>query len=229
MNRLLPYLILLIVASAITGCGGDTKYVHFESSQPENVRAKKSFKKKIKATYTNYNNANDQLVISDKLIINLISYKFKMHRNEIELDSSISIDINNDDQLIRLLEKEFGWTATLAGDTITSFFQSSDTLFNLSVKHVLKRFKGSYFLNYKLAESDWRVKKMDLKKDSLFIGEITPSDTLLQYKFITKIEELNESDSTKTIEYIAKPSKREFKKLMKPNSFEKTKFYLKNK
>lgn len=225
MNRLLTYLILLIVAA---GCGGDYRYVKFETSQPEDVNAKKSFKKNIQATYINCNDTNDQLVISDKLILNIISFKFKMHRNEIELDSSISIDLNNDDQLIKVLKEEVGWTSTIIGDTVTSFFQSSDTLFRLSNEHILKRLKGSYFLNYKLAESNWRVKRMDLKKDTLLIGEITPSDTLLQFDFISKTEELNEADSTKKVEYIAKPSKREFKKLLKPNSFEKTKCYYKN-
>ena len=46
------------------------------------------------------------------------------------------------------------------------------------------------------------------------------------YAFVErKTEELNETNSTRTIEYITKPSKREFKKLLKENSFKASKCY----
>ena len=224
MRKLLIILGTILIVT--TGCG-DTEYVRFEESQPINVNPKKAFKKNIQATYTNCNDTNDQLVISNKHILNLQIFKLKTHRNDIEFDSTVVIDVQNNTHLIEVLEQE-GWSITIIGDTIFGSAQHSDTLFQLSNKNVLKRLKGSYFLNYKLGESNWRVKRMNLENDSLFIGEITPSDTLLKYEFITKTEEIDKVDSTKTIKYIARPSKREFKKLLKPNSFKETKCYKRN-
>jgi hypothetical protein len=227
VRKLFIILSVFIVASAVVGCGDDYRYVKFETSQPENVTPKKAFKKNVQATYTNCYNTNEQLVITDKLIFNTQIIKIKTHRNDFEFDSTVVIDVQNNTQLIEMLEQN-GWSVTVTGDTVLSSIQVNDTVFKISQSNVLKRLKGSYFLNYKKAESNWDVKRMDFKKDTLFVGEITPSDTLLQYDFISKIEELDETDSTKTIEYIANPSKREFKKLLKPNSFRKTKCYYKN-
>jgi hypothetical protein len=220
-------LILVILISAF-GCGGDIKYVRFESPQPENVNSKKTFQKKIRSTYTNCYNPNEQLIITGKHVVTKQIWKLKAHRNDLDIDSSnVVVDIHNDTQIIEALEKE-GLSVLIKDDTIYSSILLIDTLFYISEKNVLRKLKGSYFLNTKIEGSFWKVRRMELKKDSLFIGTITPSDTLLQFDFISKSEEIQEEDSVRIIEYLIKPSKRQFKKLLKPNSFEKTKCYYKS-
>lgn len=102
-----------------------------------------------------------------------------------------------------------------------------DTIFQISENGVLKKFKGSSFLNFKKDESFWNVRQLNLIKDTLLIGQISPSDTLLRFDFASKTEDFDESDSTTTTEYLINPSKREFKKLMKSNSFDKCECYYK--
>jgi hypothetical protein len=225
MKKLLTILIVLFTT---LGCGGDIQYVRFESPQPENVKSKKSFQKKVRSTYTNCYDPNDHLVITDKLVFTSQLWKLSYHRNDFDIDSSKVIDIQNDSQIIEALEKE-GLSVLIIGDTVYSSILLTDTLFHISEGQVLRKLKGSYFLNTKIDESFWEVQRMDLKKDSLFIGIITPSDTLLRFDFITKSEEIQEEDSVKIVEYLIKPSKKQFKKLLKPSSFEKTQCYCKNK
>jgi hypothetical protein len=115
------------------------------------------------------------------------------------------------------------------GDTINASQTYIDTIFQISENQILKKFKGSYFLNFKENENFWNVSRLDINKDILLIGQITPSDTLLRFDFVVKNEEFNKSDSTTTTEYSINPSKKEFKKLMKSNSFKESECYFKKK
>ena len=124
-----------------------------------------------------------------------------------------------------------GGIATIENDTIVYFEKYTDTLFSISKDNILKKSKGSYYLNFKISDIYWRVKKLNLKKDTLLIGEITTGDTLLRFDYARKIEEVSaRTDSgaiTKPREYILTPSKREFKKLVRSDAFETTEKYIK--
>jgi len=207
---------------------GDYEYVRFETAQPEGVKESKFFNKKVKGEYINCSNSGDKLIISDELILNSRTFKFKNHRNDLGFDSTIIIDRNIDEELSNLFISE-GYEVEINGDTINASQTDIDTVFRISENQVLKKFKGSYFLNFKEDESFWNVSRLNLTKDTLLIGQISASDTLLRFDFVSKAEEFDDSDSTTITEYSINPSKKEFKKLMKPNSFEKCECYYKKK
>lgn len=203
---------------------GDYEYVRFETSQPDGTKESKSFSRKTKGEYISCSNPDDKLIVSDNLILNSRTFKFKSHRNDLEFDSTIIVDRDVDEELSQLFIRE-GYDIEIIGDTINASQINIDTVFQISDNQVLKKFKGSYFLNFKEDESFWNVSRLNLTKDTLLIGQISPSDTLLRFDFVDKHEEFNESDSTTTTEYSINPSKKEFKKLVKPNSFDKCKCY----
>jgi hypothetical protein len=217
----------LILSICLISCA-DYEYVRFETSQPDGVNESKSFNRKIKGEYINCTNSEDKLTITNNMILNSLTLNFKTHRNEIEFDSTLTINRNNDDELRELFVSE-GYKVEINGDTIYAVHTEIDTVFLISQNQVLKEFKGSYFLNFKRDENYWEVNRLNLTKDTLLIGQISPSDTLLRFDFVSKTEEFNDSDSTKTTEYSINPSKKEFKKLMKSNSFEECLCYYKTK
>jgi len=219
------YLLLIIL---ISSCGGDYEYVRFETAQPDGVKESKSFNRKMTGEYIHCSNSDDKLIISDDLIINLRTFKLKSHKNDLEFDSSISINRNNDNELTKLFKAE-GYEIEIIGDTINAYQENIDTIFMISENQILRKFKESYFLNYKLDEKFWMVSRLNLKKDTLLIGQISPSDTLLRFNFVVMNKEFNETDSTTTTEYSMSPSKKEFKKLMTPNSFDYCECYYKKK
>ena len=223
MKKTLYILLLIFFVSC-----GDYEYVRFETAQPNGVKESESFSRKVKGEYINCTNSDDKLIISDKLILNSRTFKFKSHRNDLEFDSTITVNRNIDDELRKLFISE-GYEIEINGDTINASQIDIDTVFQISENQVLKKFKGSYFLNFKNDESFWNVSRLNLNKDTLLIGQISPSDTLLRFDFVVKNEEFNDSDSTTTTEYSINPSKREFKKLMKPNSFGECECYYKKK
>jgi len=94
----------------------------------------------------------------------------------------------------------------------------------LSEFFILKKWKGSYFINVKDNDEDyWSVIFITKNKEKkMAIGMLSFSDNNLD-----KIEELGEITKIKTIksedgsvkDYIIKPSKRQLKKIIKSSSF----------
>ena len=120
-----------------------------------------------------------------------------------------------------------GGMASVIDDSIFVNFSQIDTMFQISENQVLKKMKGGYFLNYEKNELDWRVKRIEMKNDTLFIGEISPTDSLLRYDFIEKDTTYNKYDSSSYINFATRPSRKELKKLVNDNTFQKTKCYCK--
>ena len=218
----------ILVLALFTSCSGDSKYVRFETTQPDGVKESKSFNRKVKGEYVNCSDSGDILIISNNLILNARTFKLKSHRKDLKLDSVNTIDRNVNDELTKLYKSE-GYDIDIIGDTISTSRLDIDTVFHISESEVLKKFKGSYFLNFKEDESFWNVGRLSLNKDTLRFGLVAPSDTLLRFDFVVKKVEFDESDSTTTTEYTINPSKKEFKQLIKPNSFEVSACYCKKK
>ena len=226
MKNLLKILIAIFILS---GCDGDSNIVRFKTSQPDGSKSLSFFSNKLKGVYVNCDNPNDEIVINDNQIINTITYKFKIHKDDLNFDSTNTIDIQNNDELINFFEKD-GFNIQIVSDTIfaVAIDIGIDTIFKLSNNnHILKKYKGSYFLNFKKDENNWAVKRIDIKKDYLFISQIPATDSLLKFDFVAKFEEVNDIENTTKTEYLITSNKKEFKKLIKSNSFEQTECYKK--
>ena len=217
----------ILILTLLVSCG-DYEYVRFETAQPDGVNESESFNRKVKGKYINCSNPDDIITITNNLILNSRTFKFKSHRADLDFDSTININRSIDEELTNLFTSE-GYKIEISGDTINASQTNIDTIFWISENQVLKKFKGSYFLNFKRDENFWDVSRLNLSKDTLLIGQISPSDTLLRFDFVAKTENFDASDSTTTTEYSINPSKRQFKKLMKPNSFDECECYYKKK
>lgn len=221
----MKHLIYSIFAILLISC--DSEVVTFKTPQPEHAKPSNGFNRKIRGEYVNCTDSDDQLTISNSTISNKNTFRIRAHRNEIELDSNYSVDINNNTEVKQFFKKE-GISVEFNGDTISVFAQGIDTIFQISEAHILKKFKGRYFLNTQgFSENSWNVKQLEIHKDTLVIGEITPSDTLLNFNFVKKT--IEESKTSTHTEYTINPNKREFKKLLKPNTFKASKCYCKKK
>ena len=206
-----------------SGCWDQIK---FETPQPLGIEPQHFFDKMIQGSFVNCTNPDDKIIIERNQIQNRRSSLSKVLRKDIKLTSIDSIDANNDEQLIKYY-KIIGRTIDIINDTISWSEETIDTLFTISENHVLKKFEGSYFLNYKLKEVHWEPIKMNFIGDSLCISQIIPSDNLLRFDFITKQIETDELDNKEIASYLFKPSLREFKKLLQSNVFEITECYCK--
>jgi hypothetical protein len=220
--------------------------VKFEQSQPVSEKALSNFGRNIQGRYINSVNPLEELVIERKLIRTSNVLDFSLLRSELEIDSSENIDVNNDLELIKYLNAGGGTTA-IKNDSI--FYRQTllDTLFLINNDQVLKKFAKNYFLNYHQTDNYWIVKKIEINNDTLLIGEIVPSDTLLRFDFAKKNERLIEGDITdiaqdsvvikkdnnvieeerkKDYDYILNPNKKDLRAMIKSNSFDDIKKYI---
>ncbi|MCD4792674.1 MAG: hypothetical protein K8R54_05525 [Bacteroidales bacterium] len=227
MNKIINIIFVFFIVAC-----EPTDEVKFEVSQPDNVKPLNEFNTNIQGQYINYGNPEKILTINDRTMIKEQTYYFTILRSDIEIDSNVSIDINNDNELINYLKSKNG-SATIKDDTIHFVEKYSDTIFTISRDNVLKKFKGSHYLNYRLSDDYWRVQKMSVNKDTLLLGEITPSDTLLKYDYTQKIEDISKTDSgvaeNISKDYILNPTKKEFKKLVRSDVFDLTGRYIRKK
>jgi hypothetical protein len=220
---------ICIVTWFIFACG-PTDSVRFDAPQPPGVEPLNKFSDRIQGDYVDFCDQNILLTIEKGLIRRTGVFTFACRRSEVEPDSSANVNILNDKELTEYLNKQ-GGVARIVNDSV--FFSEiwKDTLFKISTEHVLKKFRSNYYLNFKLEPNYWLVKKVSLLKDTLYIGEITPGDTLLRFDFVSKETDLEKNDTGKTeiqlSDYIFKPNRKEFKELLKSEVFSITEKYVK--
>ncbi|MFT5916360.1 MAG: hypothetical protein ACI81T_002868, partial [Bacteroidia bacterium] len=89
--------------------------------------------------------------------------------------------------------------------------------------------RANYYLNSKKDTNYWTVRQLRLKKDTLLIGQITPSDTLLRFDFVSRKIDSTTSEVRKSIEYLVNSSRKNFKSLLKESSFEEAECYCRKK
>ncbi len=221
-------LIYILLSSILLISCGDSVIVRFKTPQPVGVKPADTFNRKVRGTYIHCSDKGDKLMISHTSILNQRVFEFRTHRNDLEIDSTVSVNRYNNQDLEGYFNNN-GFSIEFHGDTLKAFASYVDTIFQVSEEQVLKKFKGSYFLNTKVGESKWEVNRLDINKKQLVIGEITPSDTLLRFDFVEKNEEKNELNKIKKTEYSITPTKKEFKRLIKSNTFNQSKCYRKKK
>ena len=201
MRRFITF-IICISALVLDSC---EPAATFNKPQPDTLKSLTVFPEHIQGKYI----ANDYastVTITDKLITRYYDFDFKEHKDTLGTSYKLI-----GDTLINLAdstkEKVF-----IKGDTIFQHFQGIDTLFNISVDNVLKKFKGYYFLNSRYSENAWEVKKLLLQKGRLTIGTISNEDDIKKLKEITETT----ADTTSTHFTL---TRRQFKKFIKQDGF----------
>ncbi len=95
-----------------------------------------------------------------------------------------------------------------------------DTVFYLSEKSVLRKWKGYYFLNQEYEPGQWGVKKLQLTKGKLIISEISEVDDLENLKSITETA----NDTVSPFHFA--PTKKQFKAYLKSGGFAHSEVYI---
>jgi hypothetical protein len=184
----------------------------FDKSQPDNQKPLTSFPKRIQGNYLSEDEST-KITISDRLLISHIEYDYKEHKDSVIRYYKLIGDT--------LIEKTSGTKemVVLNGDTIIRHSNQTDTLFNISTDNVLNKFKGYYFLNKRLGDNAWEVKKISLKNGVLTFGIISGSED------IKKLKEITESTAD-TISTHFDLTRKQFKKFIKQDGFsDEEKFY----
>lgn len=200
MKRLNFYFVLLVLA--LLSC---EEPATFTEPQPKGTSSLNKFPKRIQGKFLSMDDSS--FLYIDKISVKRqYDYKGKIHSNELE--SSIE---RHGDTLIDIHTNQFALILH-ESDSIHFRVNILDTLFLLSEENILKKYKGSYFLNLKVGEDKWEVKRLNYSMGKVQISSIESDEEINILNEITKI-----TDTTSSKTY--SPSKKEFRLFLKKGGF----------
>lgn len=195
---------------AFSGCGDSFEtqgIARFTEPQPNGKQALLQFPPKIRGTYLSLNDSSE-IFIGPSNINRVYDYWNSINKNE--LDSNVVL---TNDSLYDI-ENKSKYRALLKGDRIWVHYYSNKVVFSLDSEHILKQFKGHYFLSSKRKEDSlWTVQKLTQAKDELRLSIVLSEEDL------NKLGEVTDTDIDTGRIQTFNPSKRAFKRFVKKEGF----------
>ena len=197
--------------------------ISFEQPQPAGVGNENAFKKKFLGKYFCIDDSS-YLYVFPTFIMQEWGTRFAYPKSV--FDTIKTYSIRNDS--IFGSEIERGVPFMFVNDTISFVLNYKDTIFQINSKNVLRYFKKQYFLNDKVEENMWFVRKMYIDKDGyLVFADLSSVDEIDNLKEVTDVKEIRADSSKVIIRYSANPTKKQFKEFVKKGGFTKVNRFVK--
>ncbi|MCU7549006.1 hypothetical protein OCK74_07755 [Chitinophagaceae bacterium LB-8] len=193
---------LFITAFLLLGC---EPAATFDKPQPADVKSLTSFPRRLQGKYISANQAS-VITITDQLITRQYDFDVKEHKDNIGSSYKLVGDTVVD-QTDGTKEK-----VVVTDDSIIFHANWTDTLFSVTTRNVIKKFKGYYFLNKYYGDNAWEVNKLSLQNGVLSVGSISDIDDIQKLKAIT------ETTNDTMAKHFAL-SRRQFKKFVRRDGF----------
>ncbi len=203
-----------LLASFIFSCN-ERSAVMFSESQPKGAKELSVIPQELQGYYLNISDSSN-LFISSNLIYRTSYFPTSTHKNDLDSGFILKGGTIYNETTKELIKVK------LIGDTIRYTPSFTDTMYRTSSDFVLKKFKGRYFLNEKVDTKSWETKQIVYDNGKLSISYIS-SDSV-NFQKLTILKE-NIIDSIYPIKI--KPTKKEFKKLVKQEFFDDEDMYIK--
>jgi hypothetical protein len=212
MREKLKYMVSMLLLTGFIAC---EEPVTFTEPQPAGTADLEKFPKRLQGNYRSTDD-NSVLIIDDKLIQRVYDFDQKMHKNQLDSNSRLS-----GDTLINLKTKE-RILVTIEGDSILNPVNFVDTIFWFDADHLLRKYKGYYFLN-SFTGKGWEVMKLEQLKGELTVSTISPEVELESLKEITESPE----DTTSYRQFTL--TKKQFQDFVKKGGFGEGEKFVKQK
>ncbi len=199
-------LIVLLVLIFFIGCG---PYIWFKVPQPEGRENLSEFPDELTGKYSSVYDTSTIRIESDKIIR---EYRENLLMTKVEFCEETGDSISEDTSFT--FADNWDITVNSFGDSVKVFSRKDDELFKISDQQILREYKEYYFLNYKDTNDYWKVKILNLVKDTLEFDNILSDDDMENIRNITMVETVQDS-TDETSKYYLKPTKRELKKILK--------------
>ncbi len=187
--------------------------VLFTEPQPQNVAATDAFPARLQGKYLNPTDSSLLQITASSMILSY-HYDEKIHVSQMDSTEQLI-----GDTLFDMLTAK-GKLIRIEGDSIVKPVSGTDTLFAIDAKHVLKKFKGYYFLNTSDSPGNWQVQKLELAKGQLTLSSLNTKEDLDQLVEITEYPQ-------DTTAYVFTPSKKQFKKFVHNQGFRDSEVFYK--
>ena len=211
-----------VICTLLLLVGSCEDSVTFEQPQPINQPDLSSIPTKLQGSYFSKDDST-YLTITEVSIIDwadMVLNTLTDSLDDLEIDSSQIVSQTRERTILQ--DDQYKLDIKIRGDSAFVSLFYRDTIFEISQEHVLRRFKGHYFLNYE-QPTDWKVRLLRMKGGKLSFSKVRKPEDIADLEQITEVEEIRSEDG-KVKGYKLNPSKRELRKLMR-KSFSETKVY----
>jgi len=187
----------------------DCVVLYFKNPQPDKCSELDHFPSKFKGLYIN--DDSTFIRIEEDRILKEYFYKTMIHRGVLDSLKKVSTIVNG-----KLILKDFKTEYDLKpkGDSILLTQNWIDTLFRFSLNQKAKRIDGQLILSRK-DSTFWNVEFLLLEKNSIKFKNIYEKKDLKKLDSVSKIKGM----MLDSISYLLKPTRSEFKKILKIKNF----------
>lgn len=190
--------------------------VTFTEPQPVSTGTLNSFPRKLRGDYFSPEDSS-LLRIDSKTICRV----YPMSLQEQSEKGAIDINISSDTNIHISTGEDIQSVSISMGDTEEK--ELIDTIFFIDKDHVVKKFKGFYFLNSKYENEGWEVQRLSLKKGKLSFNSISREND------IDDLKEIAESAEDTVAPYQFSVTKKQFKQFNRGRGFSHEEVFVKMK
>ena len=191
--------------------------VTFKEPQPADAKNLTSIPRRLQGTY--FSALDSSLIRIDAKTICRLYDANSVHQND---SDAINISVKGDTSFgfsIGSEVKSLSMSFSEEGGRMSEYF--ADTIFMIDQDHLLRKWRGYYFLNTRFDQDSWQVRRLSLKKGELSIGEIS------QEEEIKSLIAIAESYQDTLAPYRLELSKKQFKQYNKGQAFLSNETFLK--
>jgi len=158
-----------------------TPPVQFSEPQPVGENNLETFPEKLQGQFLNEADSSVLTIGKDLMV---------QHYHSLIAESKKDLDtlykLVNDSTIVNR-ETHDSSRVSLTADTVRGHIDVYDTLFHISEKNVLRKFKGYYFLNTAYGIS-WEVQMLDIHKQRITLGKIPSKEGMEKLKAISSAD-----------------------------------------
>jgi len=193
-------------------------YIYFDEPQPADIESVTNFPKKFTGTFGR--DYSHLLKVESKYIINIEITSFNATKNQ--LDSLPELEFKNNSVYDKATQKAY--KTVVKNDSIQWETERLDTLFSFAKNETAKIYKSSLILNTEI-EGKYQVNiiKFDFSSNK-YVQLGTRSDFAIIKKLL-KIPFDANLENNDTTYVVLKPSRSDFRKLLRLDGFEYEKMY----
>lgn len=207
------FYLLVCLAATLSSCEPPVTFTEPQPAQSGNLS---SFPRKLRGMY--FCPADSSLLRIDSKTICRV---FQVDAGEGNDEKGIELHISGDTSLQQANAEENQIAAGSHKDPQQT--EMVDTIYSLDKGHVLKKFRGYYFINRKYENEGWEVQRLSLKKGKLTINSISLD------KDIEDLKEIAESAEDTVAPYQFTVTKKQFKEFNRGTGFSHEDVFLKMK
>lgn len=205
--------LIAIISIGLLSCQAP---ISFQEPQPVDVKSLSEFPKRLHGQYISQEDYSI-LSINKNCMLRTYDFDYQLHPKQLDSQSKLIGDT------LFILNTNERYMVRHVGDSIVYHYHIVDTLFQFDEKHVLKHFKGYYFLNTYPNPNGWVVNKLELSKGRIEISNVGNDQNLETLKAIA------ESSADTIAPYKFKLTKRQFRKFIRKEGFDFGEVFIKTK